>query len=127
MNQDHLIALLIWKMRHHLDGPVIRITPEDREAFQKSLAYNEQTAVVNVEDRSGTTVIHLTDGTGDQLIFTESDERDLDRANAKRQREVLKQQIPELVRSVRTGLASGNYSEADMADLCNAAELLAKA
>jgi len=127
-DQNELMALMIWKMRHSLPALVIQITPADREAFKQSLSYNEQTVKVNVEDRNGTTLIHLTDvRTGDQIIATENNEADLDRAQAAKDLRMLKQSAPELANRLRYDVQQGNMSHALIEEACTALTVLARA
>lgn len=118
-NQDAIIALLIWKMRHTLPALVVQITQADREAFKQSLDYNEQTVKVNVEDRKGTTLVHLTDEkTGDQIIVTENNEADADRADAAKVLRMVKQSAPELAARLRHDLASGSWADSLVDEVC---------
>lgn len=127
-DQSELMALMIWKMRHNLPALVIQITPADREAFKQSLSYNEQTVKINVEDRNGTTLIHLTDArTGDQIIATENNEADLDRAQAAKDLRMLKQSAPELANRLRYDVQQGNMSHALIEEACAALTVLARA
>jgi len=126
-NHESLIALILWKIRHHLPALVIQITPADREAFQQSLDYNEQTLKLNVEDRKGTTLIHLTDEkTGDQIIQNENNEADLDRAEAAKNLRMLKQNAPELGKQLKHDLNQGTISEDLLDEVCNALVTLAR-
>lgn len=127
-NQDAIIALLIWKMRHTLPALVVQITQADREAFQQSLDYNEQTVKVNVEDRKGTTLIHLTDEkTGDQIIVTENNEADADRADAAKALRMVKQSAPELANQLRRDIASGSWADSMIEEVCAALVTLGRA
>lgn len=119
MNQDEIIALLIWKMRHSLPALVVQITKADREAFRQSLEYNEQTVKVNVEDRHGTTLVHLTDEkTGDQIIVTENNEADADKGDAAKRLRMVKQSAPELANQLRRDLASGSWADSMIEEVC---------
>jgi len=122
------IGLILWKMRHHLPALVIQITQADREALKQSLGYNEQTVKLNVEDRHGTTLIHLTDEkTGDQIICTENNEADLDRAEAAKKLRMLKQSAPELAAQLKHDLNNGNISESLLDEVCSALVTLGRA
>lgn len=126
-NHESLIALMLWKVRHHLPALVIQITPADREAFQQSLDYNEQTVKLNVEDRHGTTLIHLTDEkTGDQIIQNENNEADADRAEAAKKLRMLKQNAPELAKQLKHDLNQGTISEDLLDEVCSALVTLAR-
>jgi hypothetical protein len=126
-NHESLIALILWKVRHSLPALVIQITPADRAAFQQSLDYNEQTLNLNVEDRHGTTLIHLTDEkTGDQIIQNENNEADLDRAEAAKKLRMLKQNAPELVKQLKHDLNQGTISEDLLDEVCNALVTLSR-
>jgi hypothetical protein len=126
-NHESLIALILWKVRHHLPALVIQVTPADRAAFQQSLDYNEQTLKLNVEDRHGTTLIHLTDEkTGDQIIQNENNEADLDRAEAAKKLRMLKQNAPELGKQLKHDLNQGTISEDLLDEVCNALVTLAR-
>lgn len=119
MNQDEIIALLIWKMRHSLPALVVQITKADREAFRQSLEYNEQTVKVNVENRHGTTLVHLTDEkTGDQIIVTENNEADADKGDAAKRLRMVKQSAPELANQLRRDLASGSWADSMIEEVC---------
>ena len=123
-----LMALMVWKMRHHLPALVVQITPADRKALRDTLEYNEQTVKVNIEDRNGTTLIHLTDArTGDQIIATENNEADLDRAQAAAKLRQQRQSILELAPPVLNSARSGDMSLSMIEDLCNAAVAVARA
>lgn len=121
-----LMALMIWKMRHHLPGPIIQITQADKLAMDQSLAYNEQTLKVNIEDRNGTTLIHLTDTEGNQIIATENNEADLDRAQAAANLRQHRQTVQELAPLVVNQARMGDMSLSTIEDLCNAALAIAK-
>jgi hypothetical protein len=126
-NHESLIALILWKVRHSLPALVIQITPADRAAFQQSLDYNEQTLNLNVEDRHGTTLIHLTDEkTGDQIIQNENNEADLDRAEAAKKLRMLKQNAPELVKQLKHDLNQGTISEDLLDEVCAALVTLSR-
>lgn len=120
-NHAEIIALLIWKMRHSLPALVVQITQADREAFKQSLEYNEQVVKVNIEDRHGTTLVHLTDEkTGDQIIVTENNEADLDRGDAAKRLRMVKQSAPELANQLRHDLASGSWADSLVDEVCAA-------
>lgn len=122
-----LMSLMIWKVRHSLPALVIQITQADREAFKQSLEYNEQTVKLNIEDRNGTTLIHLTDEkTGDQIIATENNEADLDRAQDAANLRMLKQSAPTVVRQLQFDLAQGTISNATIEEACNTLLALSK-
>lgn len=119
MNNDEIIALLIWKMRHSLPALVVQITPADREAFRQSLEYNEQVVKVNIEDRKGTTLVHLTDEkTGDQIIVTENNEADLDKGEAEKRLRMVKQSAPELAARLRHDIQSGSWADSMIEEVC---------
>ncbi len=123
-----LMALMIWKVRHSLPALVIQITPADRQALQDTLTYNEQTVKLNIEDRNGTTLIHLTDSkTGDQIIATENNEADLDKAQAAANLRQQRQTVIELAPAVLNSARSGDMSLSLIEDLCNAAVAVARA
>lgn len=124
---NELVPLMIWKVRHHLDGPIIRIDPKDREAFQQSLDYNEQKCRVNIEDRKGATLIHLTDDNGDQIIFTENNEADLDKAQTATKIKYVKQTAGQLAAQIRSDLAQGVMSQYTLMEACNTLDMLGKA
>lgn len=127
-NHESLIALILWKVRHHLPALVIQITTADRAAFQQSLDYNEQTLKLNVEDRHGTTLIHLTDEkTGDQIIQNENNEADADRAEAAKKLRMLRQSAPELANQLKHDLNQGTISEDLLDEVCNALVTLGRA
>lgn len=118
---DEIIALLIWKMRHSLPALVVQITQADREAFKQSLEYNEQVVKVNVEDRHGTTLVHLTDEkTGDQIIVTENNEADLDKGEAAKRLRMVKQSAPDLANQLRRDIASGSWADSMIEEVCSA-------
>lgn len=122
------MALMIWKVRTALPALVIQITPADREAFQQSLDYNEQKCKLNIEDRNGTTLIHLTDETtGDQIIATENNEKDLDKAQAAANLRQLKGAAPGLATALRSHLASGTMSDSLIQEACDTLTALAGA
>jgi len=122
-----LMALMIWKTRHYLTGPLIQITEKDREAFKQSLDYNGQTVKVNAEDRNGTTLIHLTDPeSGDQIVFTENNEADLDKAQAAAALRSIRQNAPNLAFQLRGDMSRGVFSDATIEEACRALEALAK-
>ena len=126
-DQTELMALMIWKVRHSLPALVIQITPADREAFKQSLNYNEQTLKLNVEDRNGTTLIHLTDEkTGDQIIATENNEADLDKAQAAVNLRMIKQSAPTLASQLRYDIAQNTISNATIEEACNTLLALSK-
>lgn len=123
-----IIALLVWKMRHSLPAMVVQITPADREAFKQSLAYNEQTVKVNIEDRHGTTMVHLTDEkTGDQVVVTENNEADADRGEAARNLRMVKQSAPELAARLKRDIASGSWADSMIDEVCSALVAMGRA
>lgn len=119
-NEPAIIALLIWKMRHSLPALVVQITQADREAFAQSLAYNEQAVKVNIEDRHGTTMVHLTDEKGDQIIVTENNEADADKGDAARNLRMIKQAAPELAARLRRDTQSGAWADSLIDEVCAA-------
>jgi len=120
-NHEAIISLLIWKMRHSLPALVVQITQADREAFKQSLEYNEQVVKVNVEDRHGTTLVHLTDEkTGDQIIVTENNEADLDKGEAAKRLRMVKQSAPDLANQLRRDIASGSWADSMIEEVCAA-------
>lgn len=122
-----LMALMLWKMRHSLPALVIQITPADREAFKQSLNYNEQTVKVNIDDRGGTTLIHLTDQkTGDQIICTENNEADLDKAQAMANLRMIKQTAPDLASRLLSDTAQGNMNSSLIEEACRSLVALAR-
>lgn len=128
LNNEDLIKLLLWKMRHQLPALVVQISPEDVEAMRQSLEYNEQTAKLNIEQRAGSTFIHLTDEkTGDQIIATENNQADLDKAQHAAKLRQIRQSIPELANQVLNQARTGDMSLSMIEDLCNGAVALAKA
>ncbi len=121
------IALMLWKMRHNLPALVIQITPEDRDAMQQSLDYSEQTVKVNIEDRNGTTLIHLTDAkTGDQIQPYENNEKDLYKAQAAANLRQIKQTLPDLAAQVLNSARQGDMSLSMIEELCQGVTLLAR-
>lgn len=122
-----LMALMIWTQRHHLPGPIIRIEQRDREAFKKSLEYNEQAVRVNIEDRKGATLIHLTDDNGDQIVFTESEEFDLDKKLAADRLRMIKQNASSVAAQIRSDIANGVMSNDTLMEACNALDALGRA
>lgn len=123
---NEIMQLMIWKMRHSLPAPVIQITQADREAYRQSLEYNEQKPVLNIEDRKGAILIHLTDDKGDQLIFTENNEADLDKAEAANKFRLLKQNAPMLASQIRSDLSQGTISQDTLEDACRTLEALGR-
>jgi len=121
-----LMALMIWKMRHSLPAPVIQIMPADREAFQQSCDYNEQKPLVIIEDRKGAILIHLADDKGDQIVFTENNEADLDKAQAANKFRLLKQNAPMLASQIRSDLNQGTISNDTLEDACRTLEALGR-
>ncbi len=121
-------VLVLWKMRHHLDGNlVVRITSKDIEAFEQSLAYNDQAnPKVNVENRNGDMLVHVTDAKGDQIQITENNEEDLERGQRAKRNQYLRQQLPGWVQQVRNNNASQNFDLGLIEEVCQAAEALAR-
>lgn len=121
-----VIAQMIWKMRHSLPGPVIQITAMDRQAFKDSLNYNEQQVKVVIEDRNGSTLVHLTDQTNNQIIFTENNEADLDKAQAAASARQVKQSVPGLISRLRNELATGDFANSTVEEALLALSTLSK-
>mgnify|MGYP006935515011 CR=1 FL=1 len=121
-----LMALMIWKMRHFLPTPLIQIMPADRVAFQQSCEYNEQKPLVMIEERKGATLIHLMDDKGDQIIFTENNEADLDRAEAANKFRLMKQNAPMLASQIRSDLSQGTISQDTLEEACRTLEQLGR-
>jgi len=122
-----MLAMLVWKFRHHLPALVVQVTPADIKGLQDTLAYNGQTLQVNVDQRGENILIHLTDAaTGDQIIATENNEADLERAQAKANRMSIKQNAPQLAAQLRNDAATGNFSTAIIEEACHALDALSR-
>ena len=109
------------------EAQIIRIEQRDREAFKKSLEYNEQAVRVNIEDRKGATLIHLTDDNGDQIVFTESEEFDLDKKLAADRLRMTKQNASNIAAQIRSDIANGVMSNDTLMEACNALDALGRA
>lgn len=122
-----MLGLVVWKFRHQLPALVVQITPADRKGLKDSLGYNEQTMKVNIEQRGENTLIHLTDWeTGNQIIATENNEADLDRAQSKANLMAIRQNAPQLVAQLRNDVATGNFSTSIVEEACQALEILSR-
>lgn len=112
---NNIVALILWKLRHLVKPLVIRITPDDCKAFSQSLEYNEQQPIVKIEKRAEVILVHMTDEkTGDQIIFTENNEADLEKAQASEAVLMARTEAKEVARQLRADSSSGNFSTATM-------------
>jgi len=120
------LACVIWKLRHHLPALVVQITPAEHQAFLDSLTYTEQSVRVNVEDRKGTMLVHLTDATtGDQIVPIENNEADLDRAQTAKRNAQLKQTAGEIGLRLHYDMMQGNFSQDTIEQACEALKAFA--
>jgi hypothetical protein len=120
---EEAIILMLWKFRHHLPAPAVRIDAKDRQGLRDALQFNEQEPRVLIEYRGvGTpkecTIIQMVDVNGDQVICTENNEDDLDAAQRAANLRQLKQSAPIIAGQLQRDSANGIYSDDVIAQAC---------
>lgn len=123
-----VICAGLWQLRHKLPDMTLQIEAEEVDKFKRALEYNEQKPKLLVHATHDRLVVAMVDAsTGNMIIQSESEERDLDRKEAFQKLRATADGINALCADIRGLQARGEESTALTGELMEAAMVLAKA
>ncbi|CAB4223231.1 hypothetical protein UFOVP1670_5 [uncultured Caudovirales phage] len=154
-NPKIIIAQMLWKARHHYPDLAMTITRDDVAKFRACTDYLEVTPDVRIFRRSAiparaaqpgvagkpdgipgyagspaaefVTVVLVNKGTEDGFKPIENNEDDAQAGERQEKLRRAKENVPQLATMVNNAAAHGDFSQALVMELCEAAMLLAKA
>ena len=126
MDTDRAIKQILWAYRHTEPNLCVHVTPKDVEALDQCLNYLEAEAKVRMVKTPGGWTIVMTDKDGNAIVPVENNEADLDKSIAANRRRAVQESVGALASRVKNAALTGEFSSSEVAELADAALLLAK-
>lgn len=123
-----VLCCALWQLRHSLQDMTLAIELEEVEKFQASLEHNEQKPKLQINVTHNLLVLSMVDAkTEAAIVQSESNERDLDKKEAKARLRQMADSAGQLVADHRSMIARGEESESMTRELHDMVLTMAKA
>lgn len=151
---ERVLQLVLWKVRHHLNDMSVLVRPEDLQAFEQSMKYQQIRPAVLIyrpEGHPATQAIPaagnrravparpaepprpyvivglVQEGTRNAVRAVENNEQDYARGDLQRKIEVAKRNIPAWKADLMNFAATGSYSSSTLESIADALDLWSRA